>query len=238
MTIDLSRRSLVLGAGGGLLAGGASLATTESAEASTIIMKIGSTGARVLHYQRVLTASGYWLGTPDGSFGLLTQQATYALQKAHGRARTGYVDQALWDSGLPKVRATSRLKLDGIEVDLAKQLLMVVRGGVVQVALNTSTGNGERFRYYNGWATAITPKGTFRVFRKSTTETSTNSWVTGPLGSMYKPRFFTSSGVAIHGSTSIPPYPASHGCCRLSTAAQDHLLGSGYLGIGTDVRIY
>ncbi|MDP8987655.1 MAG: L,D-transpeptidase family protein, partial [Actinomycetota bacterium] len=35
------------------------------------------------------------------------------------------------------------------------------------------------------------------------------------LGKLYNPVYFTGSGIAIHGSTSVPTYPASHGCVRI-----------------------
>jgi len=45
----------------------------------------------VLALQQRLKALGYWLGTPDGSFGSLTQQAVWALQKSAGLQRDGVV---------------------------------------------------------------------------------------------------------------------------------------------------
>lgn len=239
MSAQMSRRSLVIGTGGGVVAAaGASLLGAESAHAAVPTMTIGSRGWHVQQFQTALASSGYWLGAADGVFGQLTQQAVWALQKTHGLRRTGVIDEALWNSGLARVRAQSKLKQDGIEIDLAKQTLMIVKGGVVHLTLNTSTGNGERFEYLGGWATAITPKGTFKIYRKAVQETSTNAWVEGPLGRMYRPRFFTTTGIAVHGSLSIPPYPASHGCIRLNNSAQDYLLRTGRLVNGTDVRIY
>lgn len=236
-----TRRSLVLGGGGALLVGAFGIATAPTASAAyTRVLAIGMRGSDVSELQRALNESGFWCGGVDGAFGSLTQQAVWALQKSYGAARTGKVDSATWQRAMSRKRPTPRYPtLNGIEVDLTRQLLMVVRSGKVVVTLNTSTGNGETFPFNGGTATATTPKGTYRILRKSPKETSTSPWVTGELGSMYKPRYFTWSGHAIHGSTSIPPYPASHGCCRLSTAGHDLLLRSGYLGILTTyVRIY
>ena len=240
MTANLSRRSLILGAGGAAVAAGTSLALAESAHAAgpSTPLGIGSSGHHVTQFQLAMNANGFWCGTVDGQFGELTQQAVYAVQKTHGRPRTGKIDLALWDSGLARVRATSRYKLDGIEIDLARQLLMVVRGGIVQVALNTSTGDGSTFRFNGGWARAITPTGTFTIYRKSVQETSTNPWVTAELGTMYKPRYFDSRGFAVHGSTSIPPYPASHGCARLSDPAINYIWWKNLAPIGRTVKVY
>ena len=41
-----------------------------------------------------------------------------------------------------------------------------------------------------------------------------------PLGQLWRPRYYY-GGYAIHGSDSIPPYPVSHGCVRLSYPAID-----------------
>ena len=38
-----------------------------------------------------------------------------------------------------------------------------------------------------------------------------------PLGTMYDPMYFY-RGFAIHGSPSVPPWPASHGCIRITRA--------------------
>ena len=43
-----------------------------------------------------------------------------------------------------------------------------------------------------------------------------------PLGSLYRPLYFH-LGWAVHGSTSVPGYPASHGCVRTSYADQDFI---------------
>lgn len=182
----------------------------------------------------MLSGAGYWLGAVDGSYGVLTVQAVYAVQKAMGYSRTGVADARVWNAALANRRPGARYGgATHIEIDLARQLLMVVQSGRVVVALNTSTGSGERFMYNGRVAYATTPRGTFRIFRKQS-----YGWVTGSLGSMYKPFYFTANGHAIHGSSSIPPYPASHGCARLSTAAQNMLISRGFEFVGETIRIY
>ena len=51
----------------------------------------GASGPAVLALQQRLSSIGYWLGTPDGTFGDATEQAVYALQKAAGITRDGIV---------------------------------------------------------------------------------------------------------------------------------------------------
>ena len=64
--------------------------------------------------QQRLTELGYWNGKADGSFGSLTQQAVYALQKAAGLSRDGVVGtktQKALDQGVrPKPRSAQRVR--------------------------------------------------------------------------------------------------------------------------------
>lgn len=45
-------------------------------------LRRGDESPKVLALQQQLVALGYWMGTPDGVFGTLTEQAVWALQKA------------------------------------------------------------------------------------------------------------------------------------------------------------
>lgn len=119
-----------------------------------------------------------------------------------------------------------------MEVDKGRQIAMVVRGGVVKYIFNTSTGNGETFTYYGQRIRAVTPAGEFKINRKGS-----YGWNYGALGGLWRPYYFN-GGIAFHGAAQIPPYPASHGCCRLSVPAQDFLIASGILYIGEPVSVY
>ena len=56
------------------------------------------------------------------------------------------------------------------------------------------------------------------------------------LGELWRPKYFY-RGWAVHGSPSIPPYPASHGCARLSNAAIDMIWAEGLMPIGARVLV-
>ena len=56
---------------------------------------------------------------------------------------------------------------------------------------------------------AHTPEDMFTVIRQ------VNGPDHGPLGTLWRPKYFTWTGIAVHGYTSVPPYPASHGCTRV-----------------------
>lgn len=210
-----SRRGLIL-LGVGTLGAGLTLGTGTALAAP--VLKKGSRGSAVTTLQKNLNSLGYWCGTADGSFGHVTEQAVYAIQKVAGLGKDGVVgaktQAAIAAKKKPRSAVTSGSSFD---IDLKRQILICYTGGRVKWTFNTSTGSGER--YYSGgrWKTATTPKGSFRMYRLHSA-----GWQTGSLGRLYRPGYYD-RGWAIHGSTSIPPYPASHGCARISTAATDLL---------------
>ncbi|GAA1490901.1 L,D-transpeptidase family protein [Brachybacterium sacelli] len=224
-----SRRTLLLGVG--TLGAGLALGTGAAQAAPTL--RRGSEGAAVSALQKDLASLKYWLGTADGTFGHLTEQAVFALQKAAGLGPDGVVGSrthtAIAEGVRPSRKITSGV---GFEVDLSRQLLIATTGGELSYVLNTSTGSGER--YYSGgrWKTAITPTGDFAMY-----SLYADGWQSGPLGDLYCPGYYD-RGWAIHGSRSIPSYPASHGCCRLSTAATDMLWQRSWFVEGRRVLIH
>ena len=98
--------------------------------------------------------------------------------------------------------------------------MIIVHSGRTTV-LNTSTGRA-------GWRT---PPGDFTIRREI------DGVRHADLGDMYRPKYFN-GGIALHGSSSIPAYAASHGCARLSNGAVDMIWGDGLAPIGTPVRVY
>lgn len=166
--------------------------------------------------QARLTRQGFWLGTVDGQYGPTTRQAVLAAQKAAGLARDGIPGPATLTAIRKGIRTAVRTKTGhAIEVDKGRQLLIVADNGKATRILNTSTGSGQTYRTSTGrTARAVTPSGTYRIQRRI------NGWHTAPLGRLYAPGFFN-GGIAIHGSTSIPAYPASHGCVRATATRAD-----------------
>ena len=229
---EISRRGVATGAltAGALIALGTGGAA--SASAAQPVLYAGSRGSAVTALQKRLNQLGYWCGSPDGVFGGLTVQAVYALQKVAGLGRDGVVGANTWRALNAGRRPGSRRGGNRIEVDKARQLMLVVRGGSVKYIFNTSTGSGERFTYYGRVLRATTPSGEFKLNRKGS-----YGWNYGALGGLWRP-FYFNGGIAFHGATQIPPYAASHGCCRLSCAAQDFLLASGIFYMGEPVSVY
>lgn len=205
-------------------------ATTIPRAASTL--RLGNKGLAVRTLQRRLSSLGYWLGAVDGRFGDLTQQAVYALQKAASLPRDGVVGVATSAALARDVRPRPRTTAGSVvEINLRRNLLMIVRDGKLMTTFNTSTGGG--YAYTSGGVTSIanTPQGVFAIFRQ------VDGLDISPLGELWRPKYFT-GGYAIHGSASVPPYPVSHGCVRLSIQAMDWVWATNRMPIGTRVRIY
>ncbi|HWK90651.1 MAG TPA: L,D-transpeptidase family protein [Luteimicrobium sp.] len=204
---------------------------TEHAE-----LRSGDHGAKVTTLQRRLLELGYWLPSADGNFGPSTQQAVWALQKAAGLNRDGVVGaktQKALDAGVrPKARSHSG---HVIEVDLAKQLVLVVDDGHVSTILNASSGSGRPFKDKSGHQyVAHTPTGTYRMGRQYDGMYTSNLG----LGTMWRPKFFN-GGIALHGlGFDVPPYPASHGCVRISNPAMDWVWSTNKAPQGTVVTVY
>ncbi len=196
------------------------------------ILGPGSSGRAVLDLQRQLNALGYWLGTPNGAYGQLTAQAVTALQKAAGLPRDGVFGpltaQALARGIRPAARSASG---HVIEVDLARQVLLIVTNGSVDTVLDTSTGSGATYTVDGQTALAVTPTGVYRIFRQ--VDGSDRS----PLGVLWRPKYFN-GGIAVHGYPDVPPYPASHGCVRVSDAAIDWIWADNLAPVGTSVWVY
>jgi hypothetical protein len=192
----------------------------------------GATGAAVASLQSQLLALGYWVDTTSGSFDDSTEQAVWALQKAAGLPRDGVVGAATWGAlaagVVPHPRSTSGYV---IEINLSNDLLMVVNNGHVVWTLNTSTGGGYTYTQDGVTSVAVTPTGQFHTFRV------VDGLVVDSLGALWRPRFFD-AGFAIHGDSSVPPQPVSHGCARVSNEAIDWIWANNIDPIGTSVWVY
>jgi peptidoglycan hydrolase-like protein with peptidoglycan-binding domain len=190
----------------------------------------GSEGLEVLHVQQRLTELGYRPGAVDGRYGPETASAVLAFQKHEGLQRDGITGpQVLAAIDAPTVGA-GPTGGPGLEIDLERQIMFVVGLDGTYTILNVSTGNNESYRHPAGYtAVAVTPTGTFAVGRKIDAEER------APLGVLYRPMYFK-GGFAIHGSRSVPAYPASHGCVRVSYVDEDWLFP--IIQPGTPVRIY
>jgi len=144
-----------------------------------------------------------------------------AFQKHAGLGRDGIVGPATAAALAAGVRPTASTTAGhAVEIDLERQLLLIVDDGLVTATFDTSTGRHA----------GSTPRGTFAVVRQI------DGYRRSELGLLYRPKYFV-GGVAIHGYTSVPPYPASHGCVRVTYPAMDHIWAAGLAPIGTPVVV-
>jgi peptidoglycan hydrolase-like protein with peptidoglycan-binding domain len=176
-------------------------------------LSLGARGPSVRELERRLAELRYAVRA-GGFFGDDDLDAVYAFQKVERLPRTGSVDASLWRR-LRSAR-TPRARYGGnhVEIDKTRQVLLVVRGGKVDLVVPTSTG-----------ATGNTPVGLWHVYRK----VAGYDWV------LYYPSYFL-RGFAIHGYPDVPPYPASHGCARIPMWIAQTVYGK--LGYGSDVWVY
>jgi lipoprotein-anchoring transpeptidase ErfK/SrfK len=163
----------------------------------------------------------------------LTEQAVYAIQGAAGISRDGVVGpqtrEALAEGTRPAARSESGYV---IEVDRDRQLLVLVDDGEIEWIFHTSTGSFEHYSYGGETYLADTPAGHWEIFRQ------VEGWDPGPLGRLYMPKYFHEDGIAVHGYPNVPPYPASHGCVRVSLAAIEWMWQNDRLPIGVAVWVY
>lgn len=187
--------------------------------------------ANMLEVEQRLSQLGYWITKVDGKADGSTRQAIIAFQKVERRKRTGVMAAA--DMELLRSATRPEPKYTGgphIEVDISRQVLFYVdANGVVTHILAVSTGNEQKYFDDGEWQKAHTPRGAFKVQWKF------NGARKASLGTLYYPSYFN-GGIAIHGSPSIPTYPASHGCVRVPRFADQKL--SGMIPVGMPVYVY
>jgi lipoprotein-anchoring transpeptidase ErfK/SrfK len=197
-------------------------------------IEYGEVSNRVGKLQQRLKDLGYFVTSVDKAYGGETQQAVFALQKAGGLYRDGVVGDATQnaaDDGVVPRAQTSSGKV--LEIDIDRQLVLAVENGKVVKVINASSGNGETYEAKGATYTAYTPRGSFAVFREVNGMHSS----TLELGDMWRPKFFT-GGIAVHGSASVPAFPASHGCVRVSNSAMDWIWDTWGAPSGTPVVVY
>jgi len=197
------------------------------------VLQLGALGPGVAGLQRRLLEMGFWLPGVNGTFDANTTQAVYAFQKANGLPRDGRIgpeDQPALNAGVRVSPVSTSGNL--VEVDKARQILFVVRNGRTEWAFNTSTGSETYYTSEGRRYLAHTPEGRFTFDRQI------NGMRVSHLGELYRPKYFTSAGHAIHGSPSIPPRPASHGCVRLSNAAINFIWDAGLAPLGSQIWVH
>ena len=188
-------------------------------------------GALVIEAEKLLADLGYWITKVDGNKDASTYHAIAAFQKVEGRRRTGVLTQNELDAMRLASRPIGKYRGSAhIEIDIMRQIIFLVdENGIVTQILPVSTGNDKKYFDKRKWQTAHTPRGDFKIIRQIAGVRRAS------LGELYYPNYFL-DGWAIHGSTSIPFLPASHGCVRIPNfAAKDF---SDLVRVGMIVFVY
>ena len=207
-----------------LLVASASFAVAQQKKSAPL------TRTQVREAEQRLSDLGYWTGPIDGRLDPATQAAVIAFQKWEGRAITGKLTIEEFEAIRKATSPVARdLGYEHVEVDVDRQVLMLVsEAGGVKV-LPVSTGSDKPFLNDGQESIAYTPRGRFVVYDK------TFGWEDNVVGSVYYANYIT-GGVAIHGYLSVPSYPASHGCIRIPMFAARQV--SKLLPLGTIVLVY
>ena len=188
----------------------------------------------LVRVQALLADKGFYRGPVDGYQRGEMGHAILAFHKAADLDRVptwapGDMDVlSAWEPQIPEVPDQP----DRVEVDLKRQVMYLVEEGDVVATLPISSGSGRR--YFSsipgfGWAWAFTPRGSFRI------EAHIPGWRYAGLGALYRPWYFK-EGFAIHGSHSVPAFPASAGCVRVTIKDADWLSERLSIGFRVNVR--
>lgn len=180
--------------------------------------KIGSEGALVVLLESQLDKLRYPCGEVDGVYDERTRDAVMAFEKVERLSRDGIAGPEVWQKVFGAQTPAPRLSAPGtrLEVDLTRQVVFVVRENVVTEIIHCSTGK------------VGTPPGHGKVWLMQT------GWQECSVGWMFYPCYFYPH-IAIHGSSSVPPWPASHGCIRTPNWIAPWVYSQLSMGMSVDV---
>ncbi len=179
---------------------------------------VGSENTFVRVLEARLADLRYPCGDVDGVYDARTRDAVMAFEKVERLPRDGIAGPEVWERVFAAETPQPRLSTPGhrVEVDLTRQVLFMITDDAVTEVVHVSTGK------------LGTPTGHGSIWLRQV------GWQHVPVGWMYYPAYFMPH-IAIHGSKSVPPYPASHGCVRTPTWLSAHIYEQLPMGLGVDV---
>lgn len=172
-------------------------------------------------HQQALVDLGFLASTGiTGVEDIQTSTAVLGFQKWAGLPRDGALGEQTIVALERATRPEPRLRKPGrrIEVHLQRQLALLIEDNRVVRTVHISSG-----------AYGLTPRGSFRVYRKERYSWSVPFKVWLPWAS-----YFT-GGIAFHEFGSVPAQAASHGCVRVNRYDAEMLFGFAEMGTPVDV---
>ena len=209
---------------------------------------LGMTEEDVAILQARLHELAFDPGPVDGYFGEATLRSVWAFEKLiMGVSRasiSGVVTPEVWTALHQPVAIGPRRTPGGthLEVYLPEQVAVLFEAGAARVVSHVSSGQGiewcDEVTVDNDDGTqetigicgmSITPGGVYHFERK------VEGWRNAKLGRLYKPVYFN-YGIAIHGATNVPDYPASRGCVRFPMHIAEYI--QDLVSIGDAVYVF
>jgi hypothetical protein len=186
------------------------------------ILHLGHRGVAVRTLQERLIRLGYLPpGAAGGVYEMRTWHAVVAFQGWQRLKRDGIVGRRTRVALASAHRPRPWVSLNhGLELDLGRQVLLVVDHGQTRRAIHISSAAP-------GYAT---PRGRFDVFRRERMSWSVPYRVWMPYA------LYFSGGYAIHGFDPVPAYPASHGCVRMPLTEAPLVYGAAPLHTPVVIR--
>ena len=203
-----------------------------------LVLHAGDEGDDVVALQEMIATGPFDPGEADGTYGASTVKAVWAMEKLAGipvDGNWGPLDQLAWErlQGGGLGRATFDHDRRWVEVNLAEQLMKIYDPGSRTPVLisHISSGSGVPWTQGPHRGNSVTPVGDFHIDRRI------SGWRESSLGigRLYNPLYFR-GGIAFHGATSVPTYPASHGCVRVPMHIAEYLPDE--LPDGTPVHVF
>jgi hypothetical protein len=148
-----------------------------------------------LLFNRLLEDAGYHMGDVTDSYDASSALAVMALRKVHDLERTEEYSPRLFELLLRGDAEFEPVNTEGgrhVEVDVSRQVMALVEDGKATDVFHVSTGSGG------------TPRGEWTFYQQSPGYNAKGMYYSSYYDGNY----------ATHGYSSVPTYPASHGCTR------------------------
>lgn len=212
-----------------LLASVFALGSVAPAHAAT-----AASSAKIKEAQTIMTKFNLPTGTIDGQFGPNTARGLCSFRQVSNQkwSRSSLTDAQLkklraYDAKYAKLSDIPAPKKDGkstyVLVNQTCQTLTYVEGGYYKRVMTASTGMKGHTTKEGEYSLGGTKRGWHcsTIYPEScATHTEGRFSTVEDYGNMYNKRHVYGA-VFVHGSTSVPTYPASHGCIRVTPANSD-----------------